>query len=385
MFKNKQIINRIKQTLLAHEFKGGYILSLSTSPDVYVLQIQLPPSKEIEDLKLILNNLKEELKAHDVKIQETSGKRVTILFGKRDLSNINYNKNLIHPNTLQIELPSSYGSHILDFEDGVSCHMLNGGAPRMGKTTFLLYLTTMLYIQNPNKIHLYITSVKGKDFYPLMNLPNVQVSDENEDELTFLEKLLTLQTEYKRRNTLLYSPALEKATDSKSVKKLYPHMYHHFYPIFVVIDEYARFNKKEIHNLVAELVQTAGYVNVHVIIATQRPDARQTLPAKIKMGLMTRICFRTSDENNSIVILDEKGAESLTKKEGRAILKDGEKEMVQIPFITYQQCEVLLNPFKKEIKSNDNPLKETSERPTNNEVTNKIQNMFKEPNSNDFI
>jgi hypothetical protein len=111
MFKNKQIINRIKQTLLAHEFKGGYILSLSTSPDVYILQLQLPPSKEIEDLKLILNNLKEELKAHDVKIQETSGKRVTILFGKRDLTNINYNKNLIHPNTLQIELPSSFGTN----------------------------------------------------------------------------------------------------------------------------------------------------------------------------------------------------------------------------------------------------------------------------------
>jgi hypothetical protein len=385
MFKDKQMISRIKRTLLAHEFNGGYILSLKTSSDVFVLQLQLPPSKEIEDLKLILNNLKEELKAHDVKIQETSGKRVTILFGKRDLTNINYNKNLIHPNTLKLELPSSYGSHILDFEDGVSCHMLNGGAPRMGKTSFLLYLTTMLYIQNPNKIHLYITSVKGKDFYPLMGLPNVHVSDENEDELTFLETLLTLQTEYKRRNTLLYSSALEKATDSKSVKKLYPHMYHHFYPIFVVIDEYARFNKKEIHNLVAELVQTAGYVNVHVIIATQRPDARQTLPANIKMGLVTRICFRTADENNSIVILDEKGAESLPKKEGRAILKDGEKEMLQIPFITYQQCEDLLNPFKKESKPNDNPLKETSERSTNHAVTNKIQNMFKEPNSNDFI
>jgi hypothetical protein len=29
--------------------------------------------------------------------------------------------------------------------------------------------------------------------------------------------------------------------------------------------------------------------------------------------------------------------------------------------------------------------KKTSQRPTNHAVTNKIQNMFKEPNSNDFI
>lgn len=380
--KNKKEIKRILQTLLAHDFKGGYILYYEKTEHNILLQIALPPSKEVEDLRNILNNLKEELKANDVRILETVGKIITVEFGCRDLSTVLYNEKFIHHNTLQLELPSSFGSEIIDFEDGASCHMLNGGAPRMGKTMFLLYLSTMLYHQNKGKLHLYITSTKGKDFYPLMGLPNVYVSDENENEDSFEQTLIKIQEIYKARNTLLYSPALEKATDSKSVKKLYPHMYHHFYPIFIIIDEYARFNKQSIHKLVAELVQTAGYVNVHVIIATQRPDARQTLPANIKMGLMCRICFQTADKNNSIVILDEEGAENLPSKPGRAILKDKGKNMIQVPKITYQQCEELLNPFKKGIVSN---VKEISTRPTNHEAANKIQNLFKESNSENIL
>jgi DNA segregation ATPase FtsK/SpoIIIE-like protein len=170
--------------------------------------------------------------------------------------------------------------------------MLNGGAPRMGKTLFLLYLTTVLYEQTKGNIDMIIVSPKIKDFYPLMNLPNVTTIDDEERFKIYLDVLIA---EYKQRNILLYSSELEKATDSKSVKLLYPHLYHHFTPVFLIIDEYARYSdKRDIQLKIAELVQTAGYVNVHVIIATQRPDARQTLPANIKMGLMCRICFSYS-------------------------------------------------------------------------------------------
>jgi S-DNA-T family DNA segregation ATPase FtsK/SpoIIIE len=163
-------------------------------------------------------------------------------------------------------------------------------------------------------------------------------------------------------------------------------MYHYFKPIFLIVDEYARFSdsplSKQIHKLVAELVQTAGYVNVHVIISTQRPDARQTLPANIKMGLMTRICFRTADKNNSIVILDEEGAETLPNIKGRAILRDGEKNIVQVPLMEYDTAEEILKPYKKESKPD---VKEDDQRPTNNDVACKVQNMFKKSNSENII
>jgi S-DNA-T family DNA segregation ATPase FtsK/SpoIIIE len=371
----KPITKAIYSVLQAKGFKGSYILNISQLNNTLIVMLQLPANKEINDLIEILPNLQQELKAIDNRITERLGKRIKIEFALEDLTDIMFNNSYLIPDTLKIKLPTPFNDYELDFEDGASCHMLNGGAPRMGKTIFLLYLSTVLYLQTNGNIELYITSTKGKDFYPLMGLPNVYVSDENEDEISFLKTLETITDEYKRRNTLLYSPALAKATDSKSVKKLYPHMYHHFKPIFVIIDEYARFNFQPIHKLVAELVQTAGYVNVHIIIATQRPDARVTLPASIKMGLMTRICFRTADSNNSIVIIDEEGAESLPNIKGRAILKDGENHIVQVPLIKYNQCEELLNPFKEKTNNENN---ETKERPNDTKLTNKIQNLFKE-------
>jgi S-DNA-T family DNA segregation ATPase FtsK/SpoIIIE len=100
------------------------------------------------------------------------------------------------------------------------------------------------------------------------------------------------------------------------------------------------------------------------------------------MGLMTRICFRTADKNNSIVILDEEGAETLPNIKGRAILRDGEKNIVQVPLMEYDTAEEILKPYKKESKPD---VKEDDKRPTNNDVACKVQNMFKKSNSENII
>lgn len=375
--KPNPITTVLKAVLLSNELEHTIIQEITAYDFTLSVVLRLPPKKEIADLLLLLPNLQQELNASDVKFGTQHGKLIQILFGMRELSDIKFDESMIKPNSLQITLPSSYGEIILDFEDGASCHMLNGGAPRMGKTIFLLYLSTMLYTQSTGNIQLFITSPKAKDFYPLFNLPGVTIS---KDEYELEDALNEMIREYKARNTLLYSDEFKKATDAKTVREFYPNKYHLFKPIFLIIDEYARFSEnREIQKKVAELVQTAGYVNVHVVITTQRPDARSTLPANIKMGLMTRICFRTADENNSIVILDEAGAEKLPNIKGRALLLDGEINTVQIPNISYNQCEKLVSPYRKEEIKNEPNQSETG--PNDSQLANQIQNMFQESNS----
>jgi DNA segregation ATPase FtsK/SpoIIIE-like protein len=236
-----------------------------------------------------------------------------------------------------------------------------------------------MYIQTKGAAHIYITSTKAKDYYPFQNLPNCQISQTHTEFNLMLDEITQ---EYNNRNALLYSPALAKATDSKGVKKLYPHMYHLFQPIFVIIDEFSRFSdNQEIQNKVTELVETAGFVNVHVIISTTRPDARTVLKPRIKANLLARICFTTADTNNSIVILDKEGAENLGRIEGRAIFLNSETNIIQVPYMSYQQCEELLQPYKKEIVNNDTPNHKEIQRPENHQLTNKIQNLFKESDS----
>jgi DNA segregation ATPase FtsK/SpoIIIE-like protein len=207
-----------------------------------------------------------------------------------------------------------------------------------------------------------------------MGVKNVNIADDFE---SFNAALNVMIDEYKARNKLLYSDELKKATDAKSVRKLYPHLFHLFKPMFLIVDEFGRFAQyNEIQEKVMELVETAGYVNVHVVIATQRPDARTVLRPRIKQGLQARICFRVPDKNNSIVILDEEGAELLPTKEGRAILSDGDKKIIQVPFLDYPECEELLQPYRSEIDVN-----QSEKRSSDIELSNKISSLFKEPSS----
>jgi hypothetical protein len=346
MLKKKRIIKSVFQVLLKTGFEDAYILKVYQDEHLHV-NIKIPPQKDMSDLMEILPNLKQELNCLDVKLGNVNGKYVELIFGQHDLDSVPFIPDYLNPDSLKLTLISPFGKEYVDFEDGASCHMLNGGAPRMGKTIFLLYLSTMLYVQNQGNIHLYINSPKAKDFYPLMGVKNVNIADDFE---TFNQALDVMIEEYKRRNKLLYSDELKKATDAKSVRKLYPHYFHLFQPLFLIVDEFGRFAQyNEIQEKVMELVETSGFVNVHVVIATQRPDARTVLRPRIKQGLQARVCFRVPDKNNSIVILDVEGAELLPTKEGRAILSDGDKKIIQVPFLDYPQCEELLQPFRSEL------------------------------------
>jgi hypothetical protein len=363
--------------LLKTGFEDAYILKVYQDEHLHV-NVKIPPQKDISDLMEILPNLKQELNCLDVKLGNVNGKYVELIFGNHDLEEVPFIEEYLNMDSLKISLISPFGKETIDFEDGASCHMLNGGSPRMGKTFFLLYLSTMLYVQNHGKIKLYINSPKAKDFYPFQDIKNVHIADDFESINEALDQMIN---EYKKRNKLLYSDELKKATDAKSVRKLYPNHFHLFKPMFLLIDEFGRFAQyNDIQEKVMELVETAGFVNVHVVVATQRPDARTVLRPRIKQGLQLRICFRVPDKNNSIVILDSEGAELLPTKEGRAILSDGDKKIIQVPFLDYPKCEELLQPFRSETNVN-----QSEKRSTDSELSRKIKGLFQEPLSETVI
>jgi hypothetical protein len=372
MKKNKRIVKAIYNVLLKTGFEDAYILKVYQDEHLHV-NLKIPPQKDVSALMDILPNLKQEMNCLDVKLGSMNGKYVELVFGKHDIEDVPFIRDYLNMDSLKISLISPFGKETIDFEDGASCHLLNGGSPRMGKTIFLLYLSTMMYVQNQGNIQLYINSPKAKDFYPFQGVNNVHIANDFESINTALDLMID---EYKNRNTLLYSDVLKKATDAKSVRELYPHMKNHFQPMFLIIDEYGRFaTNNDIQDKVMELVETAGFVNVHVVIATQRPDARTVLRPRIKQGLQARICFRVPDKNNSIVILDKEGAELLPTKKGRAILSDGDNKIIQVPYLTYPDCEKLLQPFRSE------PNEQSAERPANQDVFRKVQNLFTQPSS----
>lgn len=378
----------MKSVLLATSFEGAVLTDITA--DEYVLKISLiiPPGKELADLLLILPNIKQELTAMDIKIGRTNGKEVELICGMRSLDDkITFHPTMLKTNTLEIHLPCAYGHIVLDFSNGSSCHMLNGGATRMGKTTLWLYLVTSLYLQNKESLSLHICTTKPEDFYPFKNIPRITINDTHPEVFSLLNNLIT---EKEKRKSLLQE--LGNVKDHTGVQKRYPQLYPHFHSIFVLIDEYGAYSdSKPIQELVTELVERGGSYNIHCLISAQRPDAKSVLPARVKANLLARICFTTADSNNSIVILDKEGAESLGKIPGRAILQDSDETIVQIPFLDEEECYKLMNPYRHVPRetitqgSANHASNKSEERPSNPELADKIQDMFTKSNRIDIL
>jgi hypothetical protein len=376
--KRHPIVKQIHNVLLEKKFEGAYINKVYGEEYTLVVNLHLPEHKERADLEKILPNLQQEMGATAIKLGKVSGKNFELLFGMRELENFTFDESMLIADTLQLKFPSAYGEAILDFEDGASCHMLNGGVTRMGKTCFLLYLATSIYLQNKGNIKLYISSAKLKDYYPFEGVQNVTM----ERDVQGMEYMLgDIIDEYKKRDTLLYSPSFQKATDAKSVRKLYLDKYDLFQPIFVIIDEYARFaESKIVQQMVTEIVETAGFVNIHVIIASQRPDASTVLRPRIRANLLARMAFTTADRKNSEVILDREGAEKLGKIAGRGILNDGDSQVIQVPYLDAVECYKLLEPYRKDVSD-----EQESEGYVDNQTPSQIQSAFSEPDSFDSL
>jgi hypothetical protein len=370
VYKMNPIVKGIYDVLLENEFKNTKILYVGEGEYMIRCVLLLPPKKDVNQLRDLLPNLKEQVNANDCKITKQEGKKVTIDFGKHDLTNIKFKVKLLNKNSLKVSFASAFGIQTIDFMDGASCHMLNGGRTRMGKTTFVLYLLTCLYFQNRGKINLYICSSKHTDFYPFRNLPNVEfATDEDEMRMT----MESVKEEFDKRQQLIEQPEFIECVDAKGVKKQQPDKYYLFKPIFLMIDEYADYSDiRDIQNDIKMIVRKAGYLNIHVIVCTQRADARFTIPPDVKANLGCRICFTTADKGNSLNILDVEGAENLGDIAGRALLKDGALTVIQVPLISYRQCKRLLKPFKKgELNVN-----QSNERSTHTGISEKVQNMF---------
>lgn len=99
--------------------------------------------------------------------------------------------------------------------------------------------------------------------------------------------------------------------------------------IVCIVDEFSDLMQvagAEIESGIARLAAKARAAGIHLILATQRPDAK-TVTGLIKANLPSRIAFKVTSAVNSKIILDEIGAESLIGKGDMLYLPPGTSVM----------------------------------------------------------
>ncbi len=112
--------------------------------------------------------------------------------------------------------------------------------------------------------------------------------------------------------------------------------------IVIIIDELADLMMtaaKEIEAYIVRLAQKSRAVGIHIVLATQRPQAT-VVTGLIKSNMPCRIGFRVAARMDSRIILDQNGAETLLGEGDMLFLKPGTSELIRAQGTFLDEAEI---------------------------------------------
>ena len=224
----------------------------------------------------------------------------------------------------------------INFSDSATAHLLIAGSTGSGKS---VALETVLYglCRNvgPENLRLHLVDPKGVELIRLEDDPRTQRHIDGQvgyDAADAIDILSGLVGEMENRYRVLFRNA--RARDLQEYnKKVSPSDAQPWH--VVVLDEYndlvnEKEDKETIKKHLVRLAQKGRAAGIHVIVATQRPDAT-VIDGVIRTNLPAALALATSRAIDSRVILDENGAEALCAP-GEALfsLGGGKLERIQV-------------------------------------------------------
>ena len=260
---------------------------------------------------------------------------------------------------IPLGLGVNIGGEPMYFDLAKMPHMLVAGRTGSGKSVFVQsIITSIVYHFTPDKCKLIIIDPKGVDFgfwddiphliTPIVKLDPVPAVNalkwavrEMDDRYKQLQLLNAQNIEQYNAAAAKKRDAGETLTRQVAVGKddvtgemlfetqevdLSDMPY-----IVIIIDEVADLMsvaRKEVEACVQRIAQKARAAGIHLVMATQRPDAT-TITGVIKANFPTRLSFQASSVVDSMTTLGTKGAEQLLGR-GDMLFSEGGKAPVRI-------------------------------------------------------
>ncbi|PPS40338.1 DNA translocase FtsK [Chroococcidiopsis sp. TS-821] len=191
-----------------------------------------------------------------------------------------------------------------DLSDPNTCHFLVGGTTGSGKSEFLRSLLLSLVVRHsPDSLKVALVDPKRvtfPEFEQMRSLYSPVVKD-TEQAIELMEQLVG-EMEQRYQQFEAVGCADLTSYNQKTHSRLFR--------IVCIFDEYADFMaEKESRNALEQSIKRLGAMaraaGIHLIIATQRPEAKVVTPI-IRSNLPGRIALRTASEADSAIILGGK-------------------------------------------------------------------------------
>lgn len=196
------------------------------------------------------------------------------------------------------------------FDLATAPHLFVGGTTGSGKSVCLhALLLSLLWQLNPQQLQVCLIDPKRIEFSPYASLPHLyqhQVVTTAEATVHILNQLVKEMEQRIAQLEKLGVNTLQAALDSGRVSLPY---------IVVFIEELSDLFLQagdEVEAPLIRLAQMARATGIHLILATQRPDAI-TFKGLLRSNIPARIALTVQRSSESKIILDQTGAEKLLK------------------------------------------------------------------------
>ena len=229
-------------------------------------------------------------------------------------------------------------------------HTLIAGETGSGKGVLVQSLLLDICATNsPEKARIRMIDPKaGIDFPWLRNMPHLEgdLITEQDKAIHALEELVS---EMERRNRLLAKAGVTKldnynrrVTPSEYLPRIW--LFHDELADWMMINEY----RDAVDLNASRLGGKARAAGISLVLITQRPD-KDVLPMQLRANLTNRLVLKVADKKNSMLVLDEPGAERLLGRGHLAAKLPGEGRIIlaQVPFASEDEISELADIIKQ--------------------------------------
>jgi S-DNA-T family DNA segregation ATPase FtsK/SpoIIIE len=223
-------------------------------------------------------------------------------------------------------------------------HCLIAGTSGSGKSVCInTIIMSMMYLQRPDTVKLILVDPKVVEMAPFKDIPHLMcpVINDAAKATSVLEWACEKMDErydflaeagvrnIKGYNSLTQEELIERfkpdtpEEEAKIPKKL-PY-------IVIIIDELADLmmtSGKEVESYIVRIAQKARAVGIHLILATQRPQAT-VVTGLIKSNMPSKVAFRVASKMDSRIVLDQNGAALLLGQGDMLFLPPGASKPIR--------------------------------------------------------
>jgi len=311
---------------------NGEVVDIESGPAITLYHIRLAPGTKVSQINAIESDLARSLKAVNIRVvanmigRDTIGIEVPNPTKERvRLKELMANRSLFEDMKLPMFLGKDAAGEPLISDLTKMPHMLIAGTTGSGKSVCMnTIIMSFLYTKKPNELKLVLVDPKMVEMSQFKDIPHLMcpVVTEMPKAAAILEWAVTKMDEryellakagcrdiagYNELEWDELKERLEIQTEEQAarVPKQLPYM------VFI-IDELAdlMMTTKEVEGAIIRIAQKARAVGIHLILATQRPQAN-VVTGLIKSNMPCRIAFKVASGMDSRIVLDQKGGELL--------------------------------------------------------------------------